>query len=177
MLENNVGVFYLQRFGKYPYPNQITHPPPLPPSLQKSIGWPLNIPFATFIKPCANGCNTVGRQLPTFRLYVAKSLTGFKLSATTCNRVYKRTQHVTSNKVGSCWPTMLRPFARGFRGRGRVCMTRNFPYPFWSRLASLTISSSWQPDKVGIIVMKRFERKRIHLLMTFLLSRHKMTKC
>ena len=25
----------------------------------------------------------------------------------------KRTQRVTSNKVGSCWPTMLRPFARG----------------------------------------------------------------
>ena len=33
---------------------------------------------------------------------------------TTCNRVWKRTQHVTSNNVGSCWPTMLRPFARGF---------------------------------------------------------------
>ena len=32
---------------------------------------------------------------------------------TTCNRVCKRTQHVTSNNVGSCWPTMLRPFARG----------------------------------------------------------------
>ena len=53
------------------------------------------------------------------RLCVAKSLTGFKLCATTRNniqqlvRVYKRTQHVTSNKVGSCWPTMLRPFARG----------------------------------------------------------------
>ena len=29
---------------------------------------------------------------------------------TTCNRVCKRTQHVTSNNVGSCWPTMLRPF-------------------------------------------------------------------
>ena len=32
--------------------------------------------------------------------------------ATTCNRVCKRTQHVTSNNVGSCWATMLRPFAR-----------------------------------------------------------------
>ena len=32
---------------------------------------------------------------------------------TTCNRVYKRTQHVTSNNIGSCWPTMFRPFARG----------------------------------------------------------------
>ena len=32
---------------------------------------------------------------------------------TICNRVCKRTQHVTSNNVGSCWPTMLRPFIRG----------------------------------------------------------------
>ena len=32
---------------------------------------------------------------------------------TTCNKVCKRKQHVTSNNVGSCWPTMLRPFARG----------------------------------------------------------------
>ena len=33
---------------------------------------------------------------------------------TTCNKVCKRTQHVTSNNAGNCWPTMLRPFARGF---------------------------------------------------------------
>ena len=31
---------------------------------------------------------------------------------TTYNRVWKRTQHVTSNNVGGCWSTMLRPFAR-----------------------------------------------------------------
>ena len=30
---------------------------------------------------------------------------------TTCNRVCKRTQHVTFNSVESCWPTMMRPFA------------------------------------------------------------------
>ena len=42
-----------------------------------------------------------------------KSLTGFKLCATTCNNIStvcatcKRTQHVTSNNVGSCWPDML----------------------------------------------------------------------
>ena len=35
--------------------------------------------------------------------------------ATTCNRVFKRKQHVTSNNVGSCWPTILRPFARGIQ--------------------------------------------------------------
>ena len=32
--------------------------------------------------------------------------------AATCNRLWKWTQHVTSINFGSCWPTMLRPFAR-----------------------------------------------------------------
>ena len=36
---------------------------------------------------------------------------------TTCKKVCKQTQHVTSNNVGSCWPTMLRRFARGLRLR------------------------------------------------------------
>ena len=40
------------------------------------------------------------------------SFPSFKLCATTCNRVSKRTQNVTSNNVGSSWPTMLRPSAR-----------------------------------------------------------------
>ena len=37
---------------------------------------------------------------------------------TTCNRLCKRTQHLTSNNVGNCWPIMLRPFARGLRRSG-----------------------------------------------------------
>ena len=38
----------------------------------------------------------------------------FQQHTTTCSRqVCKRTQHVTSNSVGSCWPTKLRPFAQG----------------------------------------------------------------
>ena len=40
---------------------------------------------------------------------------------TTCNMLCKRTQRVTSNNVASCWPTMLRPFARGFRLRANGC--------------------------------------------------------
>ena len=36
----------------------------------------------------------------------------YQQHATTCNRVCKQTQHVTSNIVGSCCLTMLRPFAR-----------------------------------------------------------------
>ena len=49
------------------------------------------------------------------RLHEAKSLTRFKLCSTTYNRVCKRTQHVTPNNIGSCWPTMLRSFARNGR--------------------------------------------------------------
>ena len=43
---------------------------------------------------------------------------------TTCNRVCKRTQHVTSNNVGSCWSTMLRPFARSLT---RLKRTQQLP--------------------------------------------------
>ena len=39
----------------------------------------------------------------------------FQQHATSCNRVFKRTQHVTYNNVRSCWPTMLCLFARGFK--------------------------------------------------------------
>ena len=42
----------------------------------------------------------------------------FKLSATTSNNMQQGVQmdakHVTSNKAGSCQPTMFRPFAQGF---------------------------------------------------------------
>ena len=42
--------------------------------------------------------------------------------ATLCNRVCKRTQHVTFNTyIGSCWPTMLLSFARGCNS----CSLRN----------------------------------------------------
>ena len=37
--------------------------------------------------------------------------------ATTCNGGCIRTQSVTFNNVGSRWPTVLRPFARGFKLR------------------------------------------------------------
>ena len=40
----------------------------------------------------------------------------FQQHTTTCSRqLCKRTEHVTSNSVGSCWPTKLRPFAQGFK--------------------------------------------------------------
>ena len=55
----------------------------------------------------------VGQQC-CVRLHGSKSLTGFKVYATSANIVvvpFKRTQHVGSNNVACCWPTMLRPFA------------------------------------------------------------------
>ena len=83
-----------------------------------------------------HGANNVGRAVqtdPTLLRYasaiteekncwelLAETIDRFQTSRfntqqhpTTCNRMCKRTQHVTSNNVGSCWPTMLRPFARG----------------------------------------------------------------
>ena len=47
--------------------------------------------------------SNVAQQLPTTRNII------------TCNSVCKRTQHVTSNNVRSCGPTMLRPFALGIK--------------------------------------------------------------
>ena len=41
----------------------------------------------------------------------------------TCNRVSQRTQHVTSNNAGSCWSTMLRPFARSLRVLSSILST------------------------------------------------------
>ena len=92
---------------------------------------------ASWEKPCVmsvRGLNNVGRavQTDTTLLRYASAITeqkkcwellaekfdwfqtlhnNTKQHPTTCNRVCKRTQHVTSNNVGSCWSTMLRPFA------------------------------------------------------------------
>ena len=94
-----------------------------------------------FCKPCVmsgRGPNNVGRAVQTdlTLLHYASAITEqkkcWKLLAekfgrlqtlrintqqhpTICNRMRKRTQNVTSNNVGNCWPTMLRPFARGLR--------------------------------------------------------------
>ena len=53
------------------------------------------------------------------RLHVAKGLTG---CATTLNNTQQHAtgcallkQHVTCNNFGSCWPTIFRPLAQGFR--------------------------------------------------------------
>ena len=76
------------------------------------------------LKLHANGRNNSQHCWPTILGVVASVCTQLKVSPvsnfaqqlpTTCNRVCKQTQHVTSNNVRSCWPTLLLPFARGFR--------------------------------------------------------------
>ena len=76
------------------------------------------------LKPRANGRNIVGQQLPKMLGVVASVYTYLKVwpvsnlvqqHPTTCNRVCKRTEHVTCNNVGSCWQTIVRPFALDFK--------------------------------------------------------------
>ena len=64
------------------------------------------------IKLHANGLNN--SQQCCVCLHRAKRLTlrtNSQKHTTTCNRVCKRTHHVTSNNVGSCWPIKLCSFA------------------------------------------------------------------
>ena len=58
--------------------------------------------------------------------------------AATYNRVCKRTQHVTSNNVGSCWLSMFRPFARCFK-----CSTVDGTIHFYSN----TVKTAWEMAK------------------------------
>ena len=62
--------------------------------------------------------STITKQKKCWEMFGSK---GFKrcARATTCNKVYKRTQHVSSNNVRSCWPGKLCPFARGFTWQKR----------------------------------------------------------
>ena len=86
-------------------------------------------------KPCVmsvRGPNNVGRAVQTdptllrYALAITQQKKCWELLAEKFNRfqtlrenMCKRTQHVTSNNVGSCWSTMLRPFAWGLTKRKR----------------------------------------------------------
>ena len=74
----------------------------------------------TGFKPCTTTCN-IQQCWELLANNVALVCTGLKVRQvsnlaqqhpTAWNWVCKRTQHVTSNNVGSCWPTILRSFAR-----------------------------------------------------------------
>ena len=78
-----------------------------------------------FIKPPATGPNMVGVGSYCVRLHAAKSLTGFKLCATT---PINTQQHVTGCANGGNMkrPIMLCPFARGFMSKTQVKASRGF---------------------------------------------------
>ena len=65
-------------------------------------------------KSCANGSNIVALRFGDHGIKEMLGVVGWKVwpvsnftqHPTICNRVCKRTQHETSNNVGSCWPTM-----------------------------------------------------------------------
>ena len=59
----------------------------------------------SFWQWCANGCDNSQQH------------------AARCNKVCKRTQHVTFNNVWSCQPTMFRPFAWDFTQQGTMPLT------------------------------------------------------
>ena len=84
---------------------------------------PCNITF----KPDANGRNIVGQQLPTLfdvarciRLHTLFMLLRVEVSCCAkfeTGQTFSYMQTDVTTPVGSCWPTMLRPFAPGFRLR------------------------------------------------------------
>ena len=73
-------------------------------------------------RSCANGSNIVALRFGDHATKQMLGVVGWNVwpvsnfaqqHATTPNRVCKRMQHVTSNNVGSCWPTMLPSCALG----------------------------------------------------------------
>ena len=58
---------------------------------------------------------------------------------TTCNRMCKRTQHVTFSNVGSCWSTISRPLARSLKPRpnGRNFVDNNSQHCWMLHVASV----------------------------------------
>ena len=119
---------------------QNTTAPP-PPPLRVKNEWSL--------KAHANGRNKC-QQLPTLlgvvgqqccvHLHGPKSLTGFKLYATSANRCQHccgsmqtdATSHniVGPNNVGCCWPTMLGPFAWAFMNPKTKKLIRDLTFSF-----------------------------------------------
>ena len=68
---------------------------------------------ASVCTPCCVLLRLVGSCWMKFETGQTSSI-NFQQVATTYNMVCKRSQHVGPNIVASCWPTMLRAFARAF---------------------------------------------------------------
>ena len=106
------------------------------PTLLRKQCWEL---LRAYWQRCANGCNN-SKQCWDLQCIVGRiqPISVCKPCATTCNRVCKRTQHVTSNNAGSCWPTILRPFARGLK----VKVERVYALTFTRDLSYISLMTS-----------------------------------
>ena len=92
-------------------------------------------------RSCANGSNVVALRFGHHGTKEMLGVAGSKVwlvsnfaqqLPTTCNRVCKRPGRVTSKNVGSCWPTMLRPFAWDLTLMTAIAfLTFSLPSPSW----------------------------------------------
>ena len=80
--------------------------------------------FAHHVVCCCVLLRLVGSCWMKFDQFQTSS-NNFQQVATTHNMVCKRSQHVGPNIVASCWPTMLRAFARAFKSLLRQCATQD----------------------------------------------------
>ena len=91
---------------------------------------------------------TFSQQLPTTR----------NRHAATCNRLCKRTFPVTSNNVGSCWPTILRPFAWDLT---RVTSLLLFQvlgcHIVWAYRRTVSFSMLWRTSDEGYVYSDHYK--------------------
>ena len=80
---------------------------------QQDVGPNMLRAFARHVVCCCDLLEVVGWSLTSFKHHPTTS-NKLQQHATTHNIVCKRSQHVGPNIVASCWPTMLRAFARAF---------------------------------------------------------------
>ena len=85
---------------------------------------------------CTVGPNTVGSCCIRFHTTAGPNNVG-RAVQTDPALLGKRMQHLTPNNVRSCWPTVLRPFVRGFRSTtaetlqtalAKAKISRSFPF-------------------------------------------------
>ena len=69
----------------------------------------------TCIKPRANGRSIVGCYISYVRLYTMLHVVGSCCAKFETGQTFSSVQmDPITPKFGNCWPTILRPFARGF---------------------------------------------------------------
>ena len=91
---------------------------------------------------------TFSQQLPTTR----------NRHAATCNRVCKQTLPVTSKNVGSCWPTILRPFARGLTRVSSLLLFQVLGcHIVWAHGRTVSFSMFWRTRDEGYVYSDHYK--------------------